>query len=132
MFLGESLKPYVEEDGKLAKYAWPGGYPLFYMTIKENCLCPRCAWEATESDCDYPVVAGVNWEDPHLFCDECSKRIESAYAEDDVDGCKHDLRMEAFRVVGKTHDSISLRATCRKCGEEMEATIKADAFKEIE
>ena len=24
----------------------------------------------------------VNWEDAELYCDHCSKRIESAYAED--------------------------------------------------
>jgi hypothetical protein len=28
------------------------------------------------------IDADVNWEDPDLFCDHCSKRIESAYAEE--------------------------------------------------
>jgi hypothetical protein len=104
---------------------------MFYVTKRGHTLCPDCANEDLEDEDDPPVDGDANWEDPSLFCDGCSKRVESAYAEDDVDGCKHDPRMEGFRVLGKTHDSISLRASCRKCGDELEATIKADAFKEL-
>tara|TARA_Y100001937_G_C6845362_1_gene209660 strand:+ start:189 stop:344 length:156 start_codon:yes stop_codon:yes gene_type:complete len=28
------------------------------------------------------VKMATNWEDKNLYCDECSEKIESAYAED--------------------------------------------------
>jgi hypothetical protein len=66
-------------DGTLAAYCWPGGYPLYYQDREDNVLCPNCAGKQGYS----PIVAcSVNWEDPDLTCDDCSKRIESAYAED--------------------------------------------------
>ena len=71
------------EDGTLAEYAWPGGYPLFYLTDDEgDILCPACA----NKEADHPLVADVNYEDPALYCDECGNRIESAYAEDEAEG----------------------------------------------
>jgi hypothetical protein len=67
------------KDGTLPAYAWPGGYPVFYLD-GENCvLCPKCA----NKEATAPTVYGVNWEDPQLFCEECNECIESAYAEDE-------------------------------------------------
>lgn len=68
---------------QLRSFTSVGGYPLFYVTKQNSCLCSRCA---TDNDQDFdPIVAvDVNWENPDLYCDECSQRIESAYAEDDV------------------------------------------------
>lgn len=72
-----------DEDGKFSKWAWPGGYPLFYLTKQDNCLCPDCANDPDKiMTGDEIVAAGVNWEDASLYCDECSNRIQSAYAED--------------------------------------------------
>lgn len=31
------------------------------------------------------VAYGVNWEDPDLYCDDCSERIESAYGDKESD-----------------------------------------------
>jgi len=31
-----------------------------------------------------PEGVDINWEDESLYCDHCSKRIESAYAEEDA------------------------------------------------
>lgn len=73
------------EDGQLPAYAFPGGYPLFYVNKKNNILCPKCANENDEIFA--PIVdAGVNYEDAQLYCDQCSERIESAYAEDEAEG----------------------------------------------
>lgn len=74
-----------DSDGKLPAYAWPGGYPLFYLDKHDNVLCPRCANEQDPDGDDAPVVGDANWEDPSLYCDECSERIESAYAEDEAE-----------------------------------------------
>jgi hypothetical protein len=66
-------------------YAWPGGYPLFYFDNEGAILCPKCAREfahQVRTDKGKPL-ADINWEDPKLYCDECGKRIETAYAEED-------------------------------------------------
>lgn len=77
-------------DGTLPTYAWPGGYPLYYVqrnihTRGEFIVCPSCA-RATDGDPaysdydDYMIVAGeVNWGDVDLHCEACRDRIPSAY-----------------------------------------------------
>jgi hypothetical protein len=75
-------------DGKLPAYAWPGGYPMYYLAKDNRVLCPKCANEFTpDRDNDEqlePVAYGVNWEDSALYCEHCNARIESAYGEDEV------------------------------------------------
>lgn len=72
-------------------YAWPGGYPLFYLTADNGALCPQCANENfnlcnDHNDSQWYIVAyDINYEDDSLFCDNCSKQIESAYGEDTDD-----------------------------------------------
>ena len=81
----DPLSPYHKE---VALYCWPGGYPLYYLAKSNNVLCPPCAAEEEENakDPDHwsegVAACGVNYEDPHLYCEECSARIESAYAEE--------------------------------------------------
>ena len=71
-------------DGQLPAFAWPGGYPLFYVTGQASILCPAHA-NAEGAYSDELIVEGaVNWEDPDLYC-EHGHRIESAYAEDEVE-----------------------------------------------
>lgn len=69
-----------DTDGKLSAYAWPGGYPIYYLDKGGNVLCVKCARREVDQSQDV-VAAGINWEDPALHCDDCSERIESAYAE---------------------------------------------------
>jgi hypothetical protein len=89
-----------EDNGELAARAWPGGYPLYYVTADSGILCPTCArmaerenlindpsgaqwhivaadvnWEGPSPHCDHC------WEGPSLYCDHCYQRIESAYAD---------------------------------------------------
>ena len=75
------------------KFAWPGGYPLLYVTHDGCVLCADCAKadadafyadDSFDDGADLEMSVGPNWEDPSLYCDECSERIESAYAEDDA------------------------------------------------
>jgi hypothetical protein len=82
----------LEPHEDLPAYCWPGGYPLFYITKDCSVICPDCAncqeckeCEDWESD---RIIVGqdANWENPDMYCDHCSTRIESAYAEDeDID-----------------------------------------------
>jgi len=74
-------------------YAWPGGYPLFFITSDGGALSFKAAkanrraiLEAIrdrDSSGWRTVAFDVNWEDNSLYCDHTSERIESAYAEDD-------------------------------------------------
>ena len=70
------------DNGQLDAFAWPGGYPLFYLDRENSVLCVDCARKsdtADEIDGFKPVAVDVNWEDDSLFCDNCSKQIEAAY-----------------------------------------------------
>ena len=73
-------------------YAWPGGYPIFFVTDDGGCLCKNCArseWRNIAQSMIDNVNDGwnvtateVNWEDTDLFCSNCSDPIESAYGGD--------------------------------------------------
>ena len=73
----------------LPAFAWPGGYPLFYLFAADSMICcPACAnAHITDIDADRAHTHGqwtlaghdVNWEDTSLICDHCGKAIESAY-----------------------------------------------------
>ena len=87
------MKPQRDENGNLPAFAWPGGYPIFYLCADGGILCPECANKESaikeaEENPAYPdfdqwriVASDINWEDPDLTCDNCSQRIESAYSE---------------------------------------------------
>jgi hypothetical protein len=73
-----------KETGELTAYAWPGGYPMFYVVGDSDVCCVKCANDASTGvdGLNGTITAGdANWEDPDLYCDGCSERIESAYAE---------------------------------------------------
>ena len=72
-------------EGRLPTYSSLGGYPIFYLTDYGNVLCSECANDCKDDD-EYETVVDydANWENPQLYC-ECGKRIESAYAEDEVE-----------------------------------------------
>lgn len=81
----DALDELRDSNGKLPTYAWPGGYPLYYMAKDGGILCPDCA-NAYKPNRDTeeqlkPVFFATNWEDSQLFCEHCDKRIESAYAD---------------------------------------------------
>jgi hypothetical protein len=76
-------------------YAWPGGYPLFFIahdgealsfaTVEENReIIADAIAEGDRSDW-HVIEMVVNWEDANLYCAHSNERIESAYAEDEED-----------------------------------------------
>ena len=79
------------KEGKFPSFAWPGGYPLFYITRDNRALCPECCnkefeliKEAIEGkdDPQWEIVAvEINYQDNMLYCDHCSQQIEPAYEE---------------------------------------------------
>lgn len=74
------------------KYAWPGGYPLYYVTKDNGCLCSTCANEnmslthpenPEDGDSQWQIeLVNINYEDTTLYCDNCYEFIESAYGEE--------------------------------------------------
>lgn len=77
------------------RYTTVGGYPKCWLTSDgailshAACLanCGRICRSIRDNNRDgWRVVAcDVNWEDPDMRCDDTGERIESAYAEDQVE-----------------------------------------------
>jgi hypothetical protein len=70
-------------NGKFPAYAWPGGYPIIYVTTDGSVLCADCATEdMAEGDGTLSVAgADVHYEGPSEFCADCNVEIESAYGD---------------------------------------------------
>jgi len=73
-------------------WAWPGGYPLFFVTSDGEALSFRSAEREREAICEaiaegnrnndwFVIGVEINYEDPQLYCFHSGERIESAYAE---------------------------------------------------
>ncbi len=71
-------------------YAWPGGYPMFFLTSDGEALSFAAAKSQRRnvlaaiaggySDGWRVVGVGVNWEAADLTCAHTGEAIESAYA----------------------------------------------------
>lgn len=78
-----------DDKGLLPTYAWPGGYPIYYLTADCGVLCPACANgpDAVRTclcpgDKQWCLIAhAVHYEGPPLPCDHCGALIESAYGD---------------------------------------------------
>lgn len=73
-------------------YAWPGGYPCYFVASDCEPLCHDCVKQEFKlavremrhpSAFDMFRVIGqeINYEDEHLHCAHCEKKIEPAYGE---------------------------------------------------
>jgi hypothetical protein len=73
-------------------FAWPGGYPLYFVTSDGAALSfssVRCSWRCVvdahlrrDKRCGWHIAGvDVNWEDGDLYCDQSGERIECAYGE---------------------------------------------------
>ncbi len=82
------------EDGSLPAYAWPGGYPIYYVCQDGGTLCPTCANGGNGSiayignssdgieDAQWHIVGQeVNYEVESLFCDNCNAKVDAAYVD---------------------------------------------------
>jgi len=80
--------------GEFPAYAWPGGYPIIYLTEDGSVLCPDCVNGKNDSEVGNPEVDGdpqwtvvahdCYWEGPPMQCDHCNGEIESAYGDPDA------------------------------------------------
>jgi len=76
-----NVAPYINGD-HFEPYAWPGGYPLYYLTESCEVLCAAHADVESEYADETIIGADINWEDPDLQCAH-NHHIESAYAEEE-------------------------------------------------
>ena len=70
-------------------YAWPGGYPLYFITsdgaalsfkaVRENFRCVIWSIKNKVNDGWRVQAMNVNYEDNELYCDHTGEKIESAY-----------------------------------------------------
>ena len=66
-------------NGVYPSYTEMGLYPLYYVTTDWDIICPDCA--NSERYQDTICLQAINWESNNTYCDDCNKRIGSAYAE---------------------------------------------------
>ncbi len=71
------------------RWAWPGGYPIYYLCDDGGVLCSKCANNNIKltsdpgAERDWKITAAdVNYEDAYLVCDHCG----SACGEPDAEG----------------------------------------------
>ena len=72
-------------------FAWPGGYPLFFITsdgealsfeaVRENIKSVIWSMRNKVSDGWRVIGCEVNWEDDSMTCAHTGEPIESAYGE---------------------------------------------------
>lgn len=77
----------------IGPYAWPGGYPFYFVcadgealsfeAAKENAGLIRDAIIANENSwlCWKVYAMEINWENEDLYCMHTNKKIESAYGD---------------------------------------------------
>jgi hypothetical protein len=84
----------LKEALRNGPYAWPGGYPLYFIAGDFEALSFKAVQdnlkEAMRQTYDPKhgrewriVGVHVNWEDQHLYCAHTNERIPSAYGEED-------------------------------------------------
>lgn len=74
------------------EYAWPGGYPLYFVTddgaalsfkaVRGNRRAILSSIAHGSKDGWRVVGVDVNWEDEDLLCDHTGEKIPSAYGEE--------------------------------------------------
>jgi hypothetical protein len=87
----DPLERMRDDEGKLPGYAWPGGYPIYYLMRDDDMphdapyvVCPTCANAPRTPECN-PVASEAHYEGPPLECEECNGQIESAYGDPDAE-----------------------------------------------
>lgn len=83
----------LRRDMRHGPYAWPGGYPLYFVmsdgaalsfkAVRDNLRLILEALRDRDNNGGWLIVGlDVNWEDTELTCDQTGERIPSAYGED--------------------------------------------------
>lgn len=81
----------IKERLRAGAYAWPGGYPLFFITTDGAALsfkAVRQEWRQIAYSHIHDIGDGwqlaavdINYEDDNLYCDHTGEKIEAAYCD---------------------------------------------------
>jgi hypothetical protein len=81
----------LKNEIRSGKYAWPGGYPKYFVTddgeamsfdsVKENYRLVLDSVKHKNNDGWRVIGVDINWEDDSLICCHSGNKIESAYGE---------------------------------------------------
>lgn len=75
----EKVLARLDDKQTLPAFAWPGGYPIFYVAGDRDAICPDCA---NDTDKQLSITNyDVHWEGAPMECEECNAQIESAYGD---------------------------------------------------
>ena len=112
------------EDGMLPAYAWPGGYPIRYLTADSGELCPDCAngengseasaLEGTEGGW-FIIGHFVAWEGEPSTCDHCETMMETAYGNPDGFDCSRCGNQSDWTEPGDGHCGGCDEPFCQEC-----------------
>ena len=79
----------LKETIRSGAYAWPGGYPKYFVTddggalsfdsVRENFRLVLDSVKHKRNDGWRAVACDINWEDENLYCCDSGKKIEPAY-----------------------------------------------------
>lgn len=73
----KSFRSFLNDKNKFARYAWPGGYEIFYITHDGGLLCADCATEhiylMEDGYSDWTVEGCIHASetDSELRCEHC-------------------------------------------------------------
>lgn len=73
-------------------YAWPGGYPTYFIAADGEPLCHNCVkrnfkqtvyetYRPRQGDMFRVVGQEINYEDNNMHCAHCEQQIPAAYGE---------------------------------------------------
>lgn len=79
----EHTLPERDSHGQLPAYAWPGGYPVYYLDRDSSELCASCASRETDIPAFAPIAAAIHWEGTPIICADCGAAIASVYGDPD-------------------------------------------------
>ena len=63
----------VERGAALPAFAWPGGYPIYYLDAEGSVLCPDCANRNHEYTARLEDAAII--EEGGVICDQCGATV---------------------------------------------------------
>ena len=117
-------------------YAWPGGYPQFFVTSDGASLsfeAVRDNFRAVCADMLHPTrndqwrITGleVNWEDGSLYCDHTSEPIPSAYGADADNDARQWFTTSSGRIeIELTLGDAQGASHSGRCDEDVEALAR--------
>lgn len=108
----------LNDDGTLAGYAWPGGYPLVYEDREGNNLCVQCAelGRFTGVPQEQPVACSpIESGGESCLCDACDREINDRFESPGPLDSIHDARIHVYVCVGRRGGILRLSHNLSDC-----------------